>query len=160
MPASAGKQRQQMACPWGAWHQQTRFPRPQSHWQRRGTQRVPDGGRTPRQGVLCCLNTLAARSSWRGALLGWRPRTFRMEVIPGQDWSEELSLPGSSHLGHHPRLCPQDWLQQMEKIITSQAVEGHSKVCALVCAWNSLWAHATHGTHGCPQGPRGWSSRL
>lgn len=59
-----------MAWSWGAWHQQTRFPRPQSYWQRRGAQWVPGGGRTPPRGVLCYLNDLMAERSWIGTKLG------------------------------------------------------------------------------------------
>lgn len=50
----------------GCLAQADRMPRLQSHWQRRGTLRVPDRGRTSQRGVLGHLNAFGAERSWTG----------------------------------------------------------------------------------------------
>ena len=50
----------------GCLAQADEIPRPQSHWQRRGTLRVPDRGRTSQRGILCHLNAFMAERSWTG----------------------------------------------------------------------------------------------
>lgn len=60
----------------GCLAQADKIPRPQSHWQRRGTLRVPARGGTSQRGTLCRLKAFTAEEPARGlsqgALLGWR----------------------------------------------------------------------------------------
>lgn len=114
-----------------------------------------------------------AGRSWLGA--GSRG-TAGMEALPeadhwgggdgGQGQDEEVHLPELSPSEPQSPSSPQHWLQEIKTIVTCQAGEGGSKVCAPASAWDNLWTSATPmGARGCPQVPgggkaRGWSNRF